>query len=140
MGVLAAGFLPWIKHEGWLLLGALCVMTLVVARGQPANPSAGRGRLAAGAAAGAALLLAGPWLLFAWYHAVASRTFLPPTPAIFFEHLERLPVIAAYQVRNLASAGWNFVWPFALVLTLMLWFRPASPGATANGQRSISCQ
>ena len=106
-GAVAAGLLPWIKHEGWLLLGALCLTMLLVSRGERLSGSTRRAWLGAGASILAALLLA---------------------------NLHRLPVIAAYQLRNLSSPDWNFVWPLALVLAILLWWRRSR---SAGDQRRL---
>ena len=122
-GAVAAGLLPWIKHEGWLLLGALCLTMLLVSRGERLAGSTRRAWRGAGASILAALLLAAPWLLFVSRHGLASHAFLPVTATTLLANLHRLPVIAAYQLRNLSSPDWNFVWPLALVLAVLLWWQ-----------------
>jgi hypothetical protein len=107
-----AGLLPWVKREGLVLLGALCLAALIA--GRPGR----RARVGVGAFAASALVLAGPWWFYAaWQHS-AAPDFLPVRLATLAQNAGRLPAIAGLALSNLAGADWSFLWPLAGLLGL----------------------
>jgi len=69
-------------------------------------------------AAGAALALPAPWLLFTAVARPVGSDFLPLTPAVFFANANRLPHIMARFVQEAGKVDrWNLLW-VALALVL----------------------
>ena len=63
----------------------------------------------------ATILIAAPWYLFVRGHAPSVTVFLPLNLTTFLANLDRLPVIAQYQIANLLNPLWHFFWLFMLL-------------------------
>lgn len=120
---LAAGLLPWTKREGLIILGALCLATLLVAGWRKR-----RAWVALLGCSLAATLLAGPWWVFAARRAVKADVFLPLTPVTFWQNLDRLPTIVGMMTQNMFSYRTGYVWPLAALVALWGWRKDARPG------------
>jgi len=123
----AAGLMPWTKREGIILLGALCLATLIVSRGTR------RAWFGVGALLLAAVCLSGPWWMFVRWNGIANVDFLPLTMATFQANLGRAPRIAQIELASLLSADWGFAWPIAALVGLVgRRSVPRMPGSAAR--------
>ncbi len=117
IAALSAGLMPWTKREGWVLLVALAVATIVVSRG---HRRAWPGVAAIGVAAA---LLAGPWWGFVALNGIADIDFLPLTVATLQSNMGRLPFIGWRVLLSVLSPDWNFIWPLALIFAIAVQLR-----------------
>jgi hypothetical protein len=122
VGAMGAGFLPWTKREGWILLAAILFALLVVsfaARNRDRMRRAFFGALAGGLAPA---VIAAPWYVFTLREGVSSTDFLPLTLATLGANLDRIPTIARVILGDLLNPEWSFVIPLALaVLLILIW-------------------
>lgn len=122
VAMLCGACLPWLKNEGWILLGALLAAMLLCA---PFHARTWRGILACGLAA---ILVAGTWYVFAALRASPSPTLLPMNFETLRANVGRVPSIALYFARELASPQFSFVFPLAaLVFVARFWTRQRAP-------------
>ena len=114
IGATAAGALPWIKREGFVLLAALMLAALI--HGQRSG-RVGRLLIASFVMAGP---IAGPWWLLAVQSGPISPDFLPFTLGNFVANAGRLPTIAAFAAANLSDPSWVYLWPLAVGLLVVV--------------------
>ncbi len=126
ISALAAGLLPWIKREGWILLAVLCLATIIMtARSRRSGRELLRWRRTVTAIAAfliAALVLAGPWWYFASQRAIASGNFLPVSLVNLLSNVGRLPTIGRLMTTQLIQPEFGYVWPLALIIGLAIIF------------------
>jgi hypothetical protein len=109
VAAVASGALGWTKREGLVLFALLVAASLVASR---------RWRTPATLALGG-LVVAGPWLAFIAWRGAPDWQFVTPSPAIAFEHRDRLGFVFGTLARWSIEPGWSFVWPLG-VLGLLL--------------------
>ncbi len=110
IAALAGGLMPWIKREGIVLLGVLCLAVIVLNWRQP------RAFGAVALVAIAAFFLSGGWWAFVLLRGIQNTDFQPLTMATFTMNLGRLPVIARWVLPSLLSANSSFVWLLATIV------------------------
>jgi hypothetical protein len=123
--------MPWMKREGAVLVGALCLAALA------AGGFSRRARAGWGVVAGAAAAIAGPWWLSAARAGQASADFLPLGLDGLATHAGRLPTILRLALANLAGPDWAFVWPLALLLGLAGGLAGRGSASAAEGRRGL---
>lgn len=118
-----AACLPWTKREGLIFVLALGAAALLVAHRER------RAWSGALACALTAAFVAGGWSVFLAAQGTGNTDFLPLTFDTLISNVNRLPEIALYFAKSLASYEWSFVWVLvALAATLHVLARRAVLG------------
>lgn len=119
--VLVAGWLPWLKNEGWLWLLLVSLVWLVGLWRQIRfqNRSRSQAWSTVIAYSVVVLVMAGAWPIFLALNGTVRFTFLPLTIATLMTNLPRIPVIAAAMLARLLNPYWNFIWLFTGLVLLL---------------------
>jgi hypothetical protein len=125
---LAAGWLPWLKNEGWLWL--LLVSLVWLGGLWQQNRSRSQVRSSVIVYSVIALVMAGAWPIFLAVNGTYRFTFLPLTVATLMTNLPRIPVITIAIAGRLLNPYWNFIWLFT---GLVLLFRREKSGSAPVG-------
>ncbi len=115
IAALGAGFMPWTKQEGWVLLAALCAALLITGKGRR------RALVGVAACVAGAVLIAGPWYVLIAVKGIANPAFSPLTWATLQANINRLAFIVWAELRSLVSLNWGFLWPLAAVFGWQSW-------------------
>ena len=122
ISALAAGFMPWTKREGLILLPVLCAATFI------ASKEKRRAWIGLCASVFAAVIIAGPWYAFVAWKGVVDPAFMPVNFTTLMSNASRFWFIAIAELKSLSSPNWGFVWPLGLLFGLSS--RLARTGAT----------
>ena len=118
-GMICAGFAPWIKQEGALVL-ALAPMVACAAAALGRRDRTQWVAILASTAAAVAIFL--PWYLFQRGVPVTDEVYLPGGFGVqtLIDHADRLPVIArAFFVEMVRTEHWNLLFPLGLAALLL---------------------
>jgi hypothetical protein len=118
---LLAGFLPWLKDEGWLwlalLAGVLVFGLFAKLRRGERRPS--RVALALTLFLAIAAPISAAWQLFLASRGTIRYVFFPLTLETLVRNSSRLPEIARSLVRSSLDPAWSFVWPLVGLVLLV---------------------
>ena len=114
---LVAGWLPWLKNEGWLWL--LLVSLVWLGGLWQQNRSRSQARSTVIAYGVIVLVLAGAWPIFLTLNGTYRFTFLPLTVDTLITNLPRIPTIATAMLARLLNPYWNFIWLFTGLILLL---------------------
>jgi hypothetical protein len=126
-----AASLALVKREG-ALLGAELVVLLAVALAL--RHGVGRAARFLAAAVPVALVVAGPWFLFAARHDLVGKDFLPVSVGTLWANVDRLPALAVMLADVLVRPGvFGFLWPAVALTGALRWRGWRRPGARFLG-------
>ena len=115
IAALGAGLLCWTKRDGVLFLAALLPAAVLTGWRQR------RAWQGAGALAGGALLVSGPWYAFAAANSLPAPDFQPASLTTLAANLGRWSAIVELEWHSLTSQSWSYIWPLAALCGLMYW-------------------
>jgi hypothetical protein len=123
VAALAAGFLPWTKQEGVVIVAVLSLGMLIVARGRR------EGWVGALTLCASALLLSGPWYAFVAVHGLSGPQFDAVTAERLVGNLGRLP-----------SIGWRALTVLTIPAGAGVWIAAAVFAAVCRPAGAVGCR
>jgi hypothetical protein len=117
IAAMGAGFMPWTKREGLIVLAALCLGAVV------ATFRSRRAWIGVGAFLLSAAALSGPWWALTALNSITNPAFGPLTLGTLHANLGRSAVITDLIWRSLTSPGFSYIWPLAALAALLLLLR-----------------